>query len=209
MAKKKKQKIEQNIPKVKKNNLSRFLRILLNILFAGIAICVVYATLQFKSNSIILRAFKTDIDLFIKYPLKSATLSDRYYLALNDTYAYMEFLKINTSKDAVILYPEHSAFFPENSANQENTFRHSGISSKMWAIRFLYPRIIIKQAELKTSPYKDKVTDIAVVNGQGYELLPYIVKEDKRIPFGIYPVDISKVQQDLLEDSTTDNNKTD
>jgi len=173
---------------IKQAEISYFSWIMKNIIFAGIATFIlIFGILKYDSHNYMYRALQLDMDIINKHPLKNTSLRNRSIIVLKNVYTFMEVLKNKTSEDAVILYPEFDSFFPEN---EKHLFDNKGVSDRMWAIRFLYPRIIIKQSELNKSPYRDKITDVTVVNGRDYEYIPY--KVNKQEPFGIFPVKAGK-----------------
>ena len=161
--------------------------ILKNIFFAGIAVSAIYVVFQLESNKTLLYALRIDMDIIRKYPLKNTTLDQRYSIVLDKTYSFMTTIKENTPVDAVILYPEYDAFFP---ANKSPVFKQWGVTNKMWAIRFLYPRTIVKESELETSLYKEKITHVAIVNGWGHKYLSYELDKEYAI-LGVLPVNTS------------------
>ena len=169
--------------------------IMKNIIFAGMAIFTIYVVFQHGANNNLLRALQIDMDIIKKFPLQETTVEQRYSFALNEIYSYMTTIKKHTPEDAVILYPEHEAFFP---ANESRIFQSDGVANKMWAIRFLYPRKIIKVSELETSPYKEKITHVAIVNGWGHEYLSYKL-DKKRALFGVLPVNISDEELESIK----------
>jgi len=173
---------EKKSAKAKQPKTKYYSWLIKNLLFAGIAALLIkMAVSVFGENSAFLVIYD-DLRNISQQPF-SITLEQRYSVLLNTTYTYFMLIKNNTDENAVILYPEHEAFFPEN---EKPVFQHSGVSNKMWAIRFLYPRILIKPSELESSSYKDKITDVAFVNGRGREYLPYKLTEDAK--FGVMPM---------------------
>ena len=179
----------------KKSKTNYFSWILKNILFAGLAMSAIYVVFQFEANKTLLYALRVDMDIIRKNPIKNTTLDQRYSIVLDDTYSYMTTIKENTPIDAVILYPEYDAFFP---TNKSPTFKHWGVANKMWAIRFLYPRTIVKVSELETSLYKEKITHVAIVNGFGQEYLSYKLDDENDI-FGVLPVNISDEELESIK----------
>ena len=60
------------------------------------------------------------------------------------------------------------------------------IGNKLYATRFLYPRLLILESELEESRYADRITHVAIVNGEGKDRLPYQV--DPEIQHAVLPV---------------------
>lgn len=100
------------------------------------------------------------------------TTDQRYEMKLGLAHVYLRYLKENTPPDAVILLPSQKAFYPEG---QERIFSGEPFN-KLWATRFLYPRRVIIPAELGKTPWSQKITHVAIVNGIGYEYLDYDVE---------------------------------
>ncbi|MDR2914554.1 MAG: hypothetical protein LBV74_06955 [Tannerella sp.] len=133
-----------------------------------------------------------------KHPINTITLDNRYTIVLKQIYLYFADIRKNTPENAVILYPEYNSFFP---ANKKSIYHNDGIAKKIWAIRFLHPRILIQPSELAASPYKDKITHVAIINGQGYKYLPYKLKNEPSS--GIFPVrltdkDMQSINYEIL-----------
>ena len=180
MGRKKKIK-EKTTIEVKKPKANYFLWSIKNIVFAGIAVLLIRMVIYpFGEDNTMTHEIYKDMSAISKMSFKKTTLDERYTVVLKTTYTYFKLLKDNSPSNAVILYPEYEAFFPEN---EEPVFSNPGVANKMWAIRFLYPRIIIKQSEQDSSPYKDIITYVAIVNGRGREFLPYELDEEAN--FGV------------------------
>ena len=174
-----------------------------NIFFAGIAILLIYAIFQNTGNKLLLKSLNIDMGIIRQSPLNKTTLQQRYLIALNEISSYMHTLKESSPEDAVILYPEHDAFFP---ANKNRIFQNDGVANKMWAIRFLYPRKIIKVSELETSPYKEKITHIAFVNRWGHEYISYELEKDLDL-FGALPVNVSDEELESIKNMIEEGKK--
>jgi hypothetical protein len=97
------------------------------------------------------------------------TTDQKNEMKLGFDYAYLRFVKNMTPEDAVILYPSSGDFFPEGV---ESPFKQD-ISSKIWGLRFLYPRKLVLPHEMETNRYAKDITHVAIVNGRGYERLNY------------------------------------
>lgn len=110
------------------------------------------------------------------------TTDQRFEMKLGLSHVYLRYLKECTPPDAVILLPSKEAFFPEG---QERIFSGEPYN-KLWATRFLYPRRVIIPSELGETPWSEKITHVAIVNGVGYEYLDYEVPE--KAPHAILPI---------------------
>ena len=173
--------------KVKQPKTKYFLWLIKNLFFAGIAALIIKMVVYpFGEDNTLTHRIYRDMRKISQLPF-STTLEQRYTAVLESTYTYFMLIKNNTQENAVILYPEYESFFPEN---EKHVFQHPGISNKMWVIRFLYPRKIINPSELESSPYKDKISDVAIVNGRGREFLPYKLTEDAK--YGVAPINLTE-----------------
>ena len=104
------------------------------------------------------------------------------YTKLGLSHVYLRYVKENTPENAVILLPGKEAFYPEG---EERIFSGEPYN-KLWAIRFLYPRRVIIPSELGKTPWSEKVTHVAIVNGRGYEYLDYEVEQ--KAPHAVLPM---------------------
>jgi hypothetical protein len=119
------------------------------------------------------------------------SLSDRYASKLGSGYTYVLGIRNQTPDSAVILYPSRSEFFP---AGEESSFPpQADVSNKMWALRFLYPRRLVLVSELDSCYLRDSITHVAIVNGRGFERLPYRVSGGMR--YGVLPLDPSSLNR--------------
>lgn len=108
---------------------------------------------------------RDNMKLIRKYP--KLTFDQKMWLKLGASYKYFMFLKQKTPDTAVILYPSQKAFQKKGSP-----FKHE-IYNKTYATRFLYPRKLVLESELKNSKYADEITHIAIVNREGADRLPF------------------------------------
>lgn len=155
-----------------------------NIIIAGIAGLLIFKLLESQQgyswayNSLL----KGNMELINNYP--NATIEQKFELKLGSSYAYLQFLKANTPANAVILYPDRSAFFPKDKKSQ---FTFTGEPfNKMWALRFLYPRKLVIPSEVGVNHYSNEVTHVAIVNGWGLDKLKY--QPTDSIEFGVLPI---------------------
>ena len=110
------------------------------------------------------------------------TTDNRFEMKLGLSHVYLRYVKENTPENAVILLPGKEAFYPEG---EERIFSGEPYN-KLWAIRFLYPRRVIIPSELGKTPWSEKVTHVAIVNGRGYEYLDYEVEQ--KAPHAVLPM---------------------
>lgn len=121
---------------------------------------------------------KQNMQLINQYP--DVSFEQKMALKLGASYEYLYYIKQQTPPDAVILYPSADAFRVKgNPFTQE-------IHNKLFATRFLYPRRLVQREELQKSPYADKITHVAIVNGVGLDLLPY--QADSTIQHAVLPL---------------------
>lgn len=93
-----------------------------------------------------------------RYP--HLTFDQKMQIKLGADYQYLMYLRETTPQNAIILYPSATAFHKKGSP-----FTH-GISNKICATRFLYPRRLVLESEISTSKYAGKITHVAIVNGE-------------------------------------------
>lgn len=121
---------------------------------------------------------KSNMEIIKKYP--KLTFDEKMLMKLGASYKYLLFLKRETPENAIILYPSPQDFREKDSPFTQN------IDNKIYATRFLYPRKLILESELKSSKYADKITHVAIVNGKGIDKLPYLV--NPKVQHGVLPV---------------------
>jgi|GEM_PF-104239 len=190
----KNKKREEKRTKINQPKANYFLWSIKNIFLAGIAALLIKMVVYpFGEESTLIHEIYKDMNAISKLSFKNSSLDERYFVVLKTTYTYFNLIKNNSPEDAVILYPEYNAFFPEN---EEHVFNNPGIANKMWAIRFLYPRIIITPAELESSSYKDKITYVAIVNGRGREFLSYELDEGAK--FGVVLLNPTEEELEIM-----------
>ncbi|WP_294618741.1 hypothetical protein [uncultured Bacteroides sp.] len=157
-----------------------------NVLFMVLALLLVrYAlteqpTYRWVYNSLL----KENMAVIRKYP--KLTFEEKMQMKLGMGYDYLRFIKQATPENAVILYPSQAAFQKEGSPFKRE------ISNKLYATRFLHPRLLILESELEESKYAGKITHIAIVNGEGKERIPYQV--DPEVKHAIFPIVQQKKQ---------------
>lgn len=151
-----------------------------NILFLFIAVLMVKFTFsgQPAYHWVLNGLLKGNMEMIQKYP--KLTYDQKMQYKLGASYEYLLFLKRATPENAVILYPSSTAFQKKGSPFTQN------IDNKIYATRFLYPRKLILESEMKAGKYADKITHIAIVNGEGRDKLPYSV--DPKMEHGVLPV---------------------
>lgn len=98
------------------------------------------------------------------------TIEERYRSKLGFYAKYMFFLKSHTPDSAIILMPPDSIIMAIDKKN-----RMDWLKSKRHSTYFLYPRKPVYKKLSSDSVYFDKITHVAIVNGYGYEDLPFTV----------------------------------
>ncbi|MDR2118696.1 MAG: hypothetical protein LBP25_04090 [Tannerellaceae bacterium] len=160
---------------------NRFLRILKNLFFA------------FLAGFLLLKAMESNDGYKWAYTMLTGNMKtiranpnlsiwEKNEMKLGVDFAYVRFLKESTPENAVILYPAYEDFYPKD---KQTPFKQE-VYNKIWALRFLYPRILVLPSELETSRYAPDITHVAIVNGRGYERLNYTVENMQE--FGVLPV---------------------
>lgn len=104
----------------------------------------------------------------------------RMTIKLGANYTYLKNTREHTPEDAVILWPSSSAFTKEKSPFTAE------VSNKIYALRFLYPRKLVIPFDFGKSHYAKEITHVAIVNGEGFEYVPYEVEKFEN---GILPVE--------------------
>ena len=87
------------------------------------------------------------------------TTDNRFEMKLGLSHVYLRYVKESTPENAVILLPGKEAF---------------------------YPRRVIIPSELGKTPWSEKITHVAIVNGRGYEYLDYEVEQ--KAPHAVLPM---------------------
>lgn len=118
---------------------------------------------------------------------RSMNLQERYTSKLGVSYSLFDSIRSKTPDSAVIYLPGREAFFPKN---QVSIFSGEPFG-KLWAIRFLYPRKIVSEAEYQRSTYADKIDYVIIVYEKGVERLKYTLPSP--IEFGILYADSLKL----------------
>jgi len=124
-------------------------------------------------NSLILGTYKT----IAHYP--NITLEQKWALKCGFDYRYLNYIKKQTPKDAIIIMPTKEEIFPEG---EKSDFKNAAdcIKNKAWATYFLYPRKLVYKYEKGKNPYYAKANYIAIVNYRGYDALDYqIARKEK------------------------------
>ena len=100
------------------------------------------------------------------------SLEDRLERRLGVDYDFVQMVKGMTPEDAVIFYPSRDDFMATPSHGNKVPF-HATLTDKVAAIRILYPRKVVTAEELGKTPYSDKLTHIAIVNGLHRDMVNY------------------------------------
>jgi glycosyltransferase involved in cell wall biosynthesis len=89
-----------------------------------------------------------------------ATFDQKMQLKLGASYDYLQYVRQSTPPDAVILYPSKQAFTRQGSPFTQEIY------NKVYATRFLYPRKLVTEDDLKRgSRYGAHITHVAIANG--------------------------------------------
>lgn len=140
---------------------------------------------QIKQND----GYKWVLDTLVSANLKTMKenkhLTEQQKLEAKMGYTARYFNEINkkTPEDAVIIFPPDSLFaVTKYGAKLDRYMRR-----KEWSSYFVYPRKLIYHEEKEKYPelYK-KATHVAIINGWGFQLLPYQVQS--RNAFDVLPL---------------------
>lgn len=116
------------------------------------------------------------------------TIEQRYQSKLGFYAKYMFHIKSHTPDSAIILMPSDSVIHAIDKKN-----RMGWLTSKRHSTYFLYPRKPIYKKISSDSVYFDKITHVAIVNGKGYENLPFKVKN--KTAYTIIPTNLHLTQK--------------
>lgn len=174
----KKTKKEDSVPKSSFNNYGIWL--VKNIFFLAIAFLLVKYTFsnQPAYNWVYNGLLKGNMETIKQYP--QITFEQKMQIKLGSSYGFLDYIKQATPENAVLLFPPSAAFTKEGTPFTQEIY------NKIYATRFLYPRKLILEGELKDSKYADKITHVVIVNGIGAEKLPYPV--DSTIQHAVMPI---------------------
>lgn len=103
---------------------------------------------------------------------RQLSLDDRMEHRLGVDYDFVQTVKGMTPENAVVFYPSRDDFLATPSHGKKMPFRGT-IVDKIAAIRFLYPRRVVTTEELGLTPYAEKITHIAIVNGLHRDMVDY------------------------------------
>lgn len=169
---------KQPIEHGKKNYITWIVK---NLVVLAVAVGVLYYVFDVAKgyNWTYNNLLRKNFTYITKYP--KLNFDQKMISKFGASYEYLMHLRMQTPKSAVILFPENKDFRVEGSP-----FQAGELADKRSAIRFLYPRKLVLGSELDKSAYADKITHIAIVNGIGFDKVPYEVKE--KFSHGILPV---------------------
>jgi hypothetical protein len=177
---KKKQKRNLKVEKKKTNPLFVFgIKNILALLIAYFIVNVAFknqSTYEWVYSSLL----KSHMEEIKKNP--KATFDERMVMKLGFNYAYLKHLEEQTPEEAVILYPDNDDFHIEGGSFSGD------IGNKLYALRFLYPRKLVLKSEIGENKYANEITHVAIVNGRGFEELPYRI--ENMFDHGVLPVNI-------------------
>ena len=117
--------------------------------------------------------YKINYNVIVNY--SDYTTEQKYQSKLGFYGKYMFFVKSHTPDTAIILMPPDSVIFAIDKKN-----RMGWLTSKRHSTYFLYPRKPIYKKLSSDSIYFDKITHVVIVDGKGYENLPFKVKNKNK-----------------------------
>lgn len=159
---------------------SYFIWIVKNVLIVAVVALILKEGIQAQVgyNWVYNGLLKGNMQTINAYP--DLSFDEKMGMKLNSSYSYLMYIKEQTPENAVILWPSGADFMKEKSP-------FSGeLGNKTYALRFLYPRKLVTPNELGKSHFEKEITHVAIVNGCGFDQLPYSINQ----PFehGILPV---------------------
>ena len=121
---------------------------------------------------------------------RNLTTEQRMAAKMGNDFAYLLYLRDNTPRDAVILWPTMDQFrrTPDGSPS---LFR-GNMCDKLSAVRWLYPRKVVVHEEFGKTSWGKRVTHVGVVNGYNRDLVPYAV--DSTYVVGVLPMEYPDVK---------------
>ena len=122
-----------------------------------------YHWLWFSFTKTNLADIKTDRQL---------SLEERLAHRLGMDYDFVQTVKGMTPENAVVFYPSRDDFLATPSHGEKMPFRGT-MGDKIAAIRVLYPRRVVTAEELGLTPYANKITHVAIVNGLHRDMVDY------------------------------------
>lgn len=129
---------------------------------------------------------KGNMETIRKYP--NLSTDERYILKMGFPISFMNHIKANTPDSAVILFPDSDVFANTKDPKQDLSGMLGWCSSKYAYYRLLYPRKVVFESEKEQSPFFEKITHVAIVNGWGYDYLKTSVPVEFRTNNAILPV---------------------
>lgn len=123
------------------------------------------------------------------------TNEQKLEMKLGYDYAFIELIRRQTPDNAVVFYPSRKDF-TDKLPGSRITFS-GNLCDKLSAVRFLYPRRIVIEAERGKTPWSKKVTHVAVMNGHGLEMLPY--NPGPGMEISVLPVDSTKLKLQITK----------
>lgn len=158
-------------------------------LFIGLIFFMLFNSL-FENNKayhwVYQNLLKNNLEIIKEHP--DYTMNQKHQAKLGFFAKYLYFVTENTPDTAIILMP------PDSIVDKiDKKYKMDWIRSKRHTTYFLYPRKTVYYKNERDSIYFDKITHVAIVNGYGYEHLPYRVQ--KRNQFTVLPIDIKKEEE--------------
>ncbi len=114
--------------------------------------------------------------------LTDQTLEERQFRRMGSNFDYLNFLVRETPEDAIILFPPLNFIYPSG----EESYFDPHMDVKPWVSYFLYPRKVVYEEEINTSPIYYETTHIAVINFWGYEKAGY--GPERKYQYTVIPI---------------------
>lgn len=141
-------------------------------IFVGFVLVILLSTIYNRTKAYkwnYEQLYKINYNALVNYP--DYTIEQKYQSKLGFYGKYMFFVKSHTPDTAIILMPADSIIRAIDKKN-----RMGWLTSKRHSTYFLYPRKPIYKKLSSDSIYFDKITHVVIVDGKGYENLPFAVK---------------------------------
>ncbi len=134
---------------------------------------------------------------------KDLTYDQKMEGKLGFAYRYFKFINENTPEDAVLLFPPDTMIRPKGQVHHSKKGMNGYSVKPSWVSYFIYPRKVVHEDRKDQQPelYKN-VTHVAIMNGWGYQKLPYRVSQEGS--FSVMPMKMpQQPQQNQKQQSQT------
>jgi len=155
---------------------------ILRNVFVGIIFFILFKGIYENTKSyqwVYEKLFAYNLKIIQEHP--DYTMNQKHQVKLGYYAKYLNFISEKTPDSAIILMP------PDSIINAiDKKLKMDWLKSGRHTSYFIYPRKPVYLREAKDSVFLDKITHVAIVDGYGYEHLPYRVRKKGR--FSVLPL---------------------